>query len=254
MSAISLHLDQGLAILTLSAPGRKNALDQDDWKALRVAIAEVAQGPARALLLRGVGGDFCAGFDLSGIRPGETDAFEVIDGLVNPALQALRALPIPTLAAVEGSCVGGGLGLAAACDLMVLSETARLGAPYAAIGFLCDAGLHVFLRETLGYQRAAWLIFTGKLLQAGEAFACGLGSVVLPGEGFAAATEAQAHALAAGPDMALRLSKQILRTARSPEEGLLAEALGQARIFNSSDAAEGGAAFLAGRPPRFEGR
>lgn len=253
MSAINLKSEGALAILTLNRPERKNSLRLEDWVSLQKALVEVAQSDARALLVTGAGGDFSAGFDLGTIRPGETDAFKVIDGYVNPALEALRNLPIPTVAAVEGNCVGGGLGIAAACDIMVLSRCARLGAPYNAIGFLCDAGLHVFLRDTLGHQRAAWMIYTGQILKAEEAFAYGLGSALMETEGFEAAVQACARAVASGPTSALRLSKQILRESPGPAQGLLAEALGQARIFRTNDAAEGVAAFLSGRRPEFTG-
>ncbi|WP_372026381.1 enoyl-CoA hydratase/isomerase family protein [Tistrella mobilis] len=254
MSSIELEFRGGLAEIVLNRPGRKNALRREDWNALRQAIDSVATSDARALLVRGAGGDFCAGFDLGDVRPETTDAFAEIDQRVNPALRALRDLPVPTIAAAEGVCVGGGLGIAAACDLLVTSDTARLGAPYAAIGFLCDAGLHVFLRDTLGYQRAAWLIFTGRLLTAPEAMAFGLSCAVLPAEGFVEKARALAQEVAAGPTSAFRFSKRIMRTAADPDAGLDAEALFQAQIFSGEDAAEGVEAFLGGRRPRFVGR
>ena len=158
------------------------------------------------------------------------------------------------IAAVEGACVGGGLGIAAACDIVLCAQNAKLGSPYSAIGIMCDAGLHTFLRDTLGYQRAAYLIFTGKLLSAEEAQALGLCAEVYPDNMFESAMRAFAEKLAAGPTCALTMSKRILRHATDDTAGMEMEAVGQARVFSSEDAEAGISAFLAKTRPSFTGR
>ncbi len=253
-AAVRLSYKGGIAEILLDRPEARNALRGEDWLALHDAALNIARSAARAVVIRGAGRNFCAGFDVSEISPSKTDAFAVIDGQVNPALRALRAVPVPVIAAVEGACVGGGFGIAAACDIVLCSQNAKLGSPYSAIGIMCDAGLHTFLRETLGYQRAAYLIFTGKLLGAEEARALGLCADVYPDESFASSVKAFAERLAAGPTMALAMSKRILRHAGDDLAGMEMEAVGQARVFASEDAEAGISAFLAKTKPAFKGR
>lgn len=253
MTEIDLQYDGDLAVITLNRPRRKNSLTAANWTALTEAVRSVTRGPARAVLLRGKGGDFSAGFDISEIKPDKADALALIDGAVNPALRALRDIPVPTIAATEGACVGGGLGLAASCDVVLASETSRFSVPYANIGIMADAGLHVFLRETLGHQMAMHLILSGQLLSAEEGRTLGLCAQVLPAEGFDAAARAYATRIAAGPTQAFRRSKTILRTVTDPEAGLNAEARFQDEVFATDDAREGIAAFLEGRKPQFTG-
>lgn len=252
--AVRLSYDSGIAEILLDRPEARNALRGEDWLALRDAALDVARSEARAVVIRGAGHNFCAGFDVSEISPSKTDAFAVIDGQVNPALKALRAVPVPVIAAVEGACVGGGFGIAAACDIVLCSQNAKLGSPYSAIGIMCDAGLHTFLRDTLGYQRAAYLIFTGKLLSAEDAKALGLCAEIFSDETFDSSARAFAERLAAGPTMALAMSKRILRHAGDDMAGMEMEAIGQARVFASEDAEAGISAFLAKTRPSFKGR
>ncbi|MEC7256633.1 MAG: enoyl-CoA hydratase-related protein, partial [Pseudomonadota bacterium] len=253
MDEIDLSFDGPLAVITLNRPRRKNALTEANWRALHQAAQRVAQSPARALLVRGAGGDFCAGFDISEIEPDKADALTLIDDAVNPALRALRDVPQPTIAAAEGACVGGGFGIAAACDITIASDTAKFSAPYVNIGIMADAGLHVFLRDSLGYQRAAHLIFTGSMLGARDALAAGICAEVLSQDGFDAAAIAYASRIARGPTQAFLRSKTILRTAEDGDSALAMEARLQAEVFRTQDAREGIGAFLAGRKPRFTG-
>jgi 2-(1,2-epoxy-1,2-dihydrophenyl)acetyl-CoA isomerase len=251
---VRLNYDNGIAEILLDRPMARNALRGEDWLDLRDVALDVARSDARAVVIKGADHNFCAGFDVSEISPSKTDAFAVINGQVNPALRALRDVPVPVIAAVEGDCVGGGFGIVAACDIVLCAQTARLGSPYSAIGIMCDAGLHTFLRDTLGYQRAAHLIFTGKLLRADEALALGLCADVYPDDTFGASVQAFAQRLASGPTMALAMSKRILRHAGNDMVGMEMEAIGQARVFASEDAEAGISAFLSKLRPSFKGR
>lgn len=254
MTAVELVFHDDLAEITLNRPERKNALRGQDWSALADAALQVTASPARALLIRGAGDAFCSGFDIAEIEPDKTDALAIIDGLVNPALRALRDVPVPTLAAVTGACVGGGFGIAAACDITIAAESARFGAPYSNIGIMCDAGLHSFLRDTIGHQRAAFMIFTGKTIPSRAALDMGLCSDVLPDSDLQEGARALANRLATGPTAALRRSKHILRHVADPDAALDAEARLQAEVFATEDAREGISAFLSGRRPTFTGR
>lgn len=254
MSAIQLSTYGGLAELTLNRPEKMNALGRQEWEALGQAVAQALEQGARAIMLRGAGGNFCTGFDIADIRPERTDAFDMINGAVNPALRALRDCPVPTLAAVEGRCMGGGLAIAAACDIIICARSATLGAPYSRIGIMGDGGLHHFLRETLGRHRAAYLLFTAKTLSADEAMQAGLCCELCDDDALADSARALAQALAEGPTTAFTLSKSILNRAQDPDAAMDAEALAQAKVFGTSDAAEGIAAFLERRKPRFTGQ
>lgn len=253
MAAIDYSRDNGLARITINRPTKRNALTAEDWIALGRAGNLAVREKARAVLIRGAGGCFSSGFDISEIMPGQVDAMELINRTVNPALRAIREIPVPTIAAIEGPCIGGGLGIAAACDVVLASESAVFAAPYQKIGIMADAGLHVFLRDVIGYQRAAYLIFSGKMLSASEALALGLCADVIDVTGFDAAVESFAIACATGPTQAFIRSKSVLRTAGCAEEGLAAEARLQNEVFASNDALEGIASFLEGRKPGFTG-
>lgn len=250
---VQLRHEGAVAQIVIDRPHRKNAMRGRDWLALGQCLEQVAGSGARALWIRGAGGTFSAGYDIGDLDPGDTDARAIIEGEVNPVLRALRDLEIPTLAAVEGDCVGGGLAIAAACDIVLCGEGARLGSPYGRIGIMSDGGLHFFLREAVGYQRAAYLIFTGKLLGAAEALAMGLCCEVHPDGVLAERVRELAGRLAAGPTRAMALSKSILRTARHADEALDLEAEYQARIFATGDAKAGIAAFKQGVKPVFNG-
>ncbi len=254
MTAIEYGLVGDLATITLNRPERRNALTARDWIDLGAAARKAAADKARAVLLRGAGGCFSAGFDISEITPGEVDASELVGQIVNPALIAIREIPVPTIAAIEGACVGGGFGIAAACDVVLASETAKFAIPYTQIGIMADAGTHLFLRETVGYQRAADLIFSGRILSAQDALTLGLCARVCDAEAFEQEVAGYVRTLAKGPTQALIRSKRILRTVKTVDEGLAAEARLQAEVFATQDAYEGITAFLEGRKPVFKGK
>lgn len=168
----------------------------------------------------------------------------------------LARLPMPTIAAVEGNALGGGLEIALACDLRVASERARLGLPEVRLAVIPGAGGSQRLPRVIGHARASELILTGRVLDAAEAGRIGLVHRVVPaGEARAAAREIGAEIAGHGP-LAVREAKRLLGVAaeRSLDDGLAAELEASVRIFATDDMLEGATAFLGKRPPIYRGQ
>ncbi|RJK96139.1 enoyl-CoA hydratase/isomerase family protein [Vallicoccus soli] len=260
MGTVSLNVDGAVAVLTIDRPERRGALDDASTSALRGLVDEVAgrTGEVRALVLTGSGGAFCAGRDIAGVDPLAEDAGDVLAHVVNPVVERLAGLPVPTVAAVEGPALGVGLGLALACDLVVAAEGARFGSPFGRIGAVLDSGAHLLLAERIGRPRTLELVYTGRLLDGTEAAAWGLANRVVPtGTAYGEAL-ATARTLAAGPTLAYTASKRLLARVRddSPSlaEVLALEAEAQRRAGATEDYREGFAAFQEKRRPVFRGR
>jgi enoyl-CoA hydratase len=178
MGKVRLEADGGRRLLTLDDPDRRNALDAAMQRDLAAAIAAVADDrDARALVVTGAGTAFCAGADLPAIfgRPDRPVA-ELRRELhaVYDSFLRLLALPIPTLAAVQGPAVGAGLNLAMACDLRVAGPGARFSATFTSIGLHPGGGCTWFLVRALGPQRAMALLLDGGTVHGPDAVAAGL--------------------------------------------------------------------------------
>ncbi len=168
----------------------------------------------------------------------------------------LATLPMPTVAAIEGNALGGGLELALACDLRVASEHAKLGLPEVRLAVIPGAGGTQRLPRIVGVGRAKELILTGRILDAAEAEQIGLVNRVVPaGEALAAAVAIGEEIARRGP-LAVREAKQLIDAAPdlSIDAGLAAELDASERIFATEDGAEGATAFLAKREPEYRGR
>lgn len=254
MSAIELFVTNDVAEIVLNRPDKKNALRNEDWASMREALSRVAGLPVRCLVVRGAEDNFCAGWDLGQAAGARVDAGHVIGVYVNPLLAALRSLEKPTIAAVKGVCVGGGLGIALACDIVLAADTATLGSPFRNIGILPDSGIHYFLRERLGHHKASQIIFTGRMFDGAEAHRLGMVCEVHPAGRLLDEARAMANAIAAGPTTAFLASKRILLAGADYPQTLELEKEEQVRIFDTDDAAEGIGAFLLKRKPVFSGR
>lgn len=254
MATIDLVVTDDVAEIVLSRPEKKNALRNEEWTLLRETFERTAGLPVRCVLLRGEGEDFCAGWDLSQAQVGEVDAAHIIREVVNPALSAIRCFEKPTIAAVKGACLGGGLGIALACDIVLAADTAKLGSPFRNIGIMPDSGAHYFLRERLGHHKASQLIYTGKLMDGNEAHRLGLVCEVRPAASVLEQARTMAAQVASGPTASFVASKRILLEGAGYEQTLALEAGGQAAIFRTADSAEGISAFLEKRKPVFVGR
>ena len=168
MSQVLRSDADGVATLTLDAPARANALTTEVKEALRRVLEQVAADPAvRAVVLTGAGKAFCVGQDLaehaSALRDGgPSAAFATVADHYNPIVTALATMPKPVVAAVNGTCVGAGLGFALACDLRIAADSARFGTAFTGIGLTCDSGLSASLARAVGYARASELVLLGE--------------------------------------------------------------------------------------------
>ncbi len=263
MEAIRVERRDGLVTLTLDRPAKKNAIDAAMWSGLERAFAEIAADPdARALLLTGSGGNFSAGADLSGNPSGKG----LTGGPVQPIVQEMRVvgeivlrlqrMPKPTLAAVDGVCIGVSLGLALACDLVLASDRARFSEIFARRGLALDGGNSWLLPRRVGLPKAKELAFFADTIDAAEAEAIGLVNKVVPAGELPALAEEWGRRLASGPTLALGLSKRLLDASASVSlaQALEDEARSQHITYGSEDMREGMAAYLERRDPRFRGR
>ncbi len=259
--ALGVHwtVEGGTAEVVLDRPARLNTLDPHALDALRVAFGELAATEGlRGVLLRGEGRAFCAGRDISGVDPTTDDAEAFLRDLVHPVLAAIRAVPVPVVAAVQGAALGIGLGLLGAADVVYAARGAKVGSPFARIGAVLDSGGHALLVDRLGPHRAMDLIVTGELLDGEEAARVGLVSRVLPDDELLPRCRELLATLAAGPTRSFVESKRIvaaLRERRGLDDALLdAEARAQGAAAGTRDYAEGFTAFQGKRPPTFVGR
>lgn len=246
-----------LAFITLNAPARRNALGRDDLRALAAAYDRAEADGARAVLLRGEGPSFCAGRDISGVDPTTDDVGGYLDDTLEPLLRRMAAFPAPTFAVAHGACLGVGLGLLIATDVVYVADTAKIGSPFAALGATLDSGGHALFAERLGIHATLDLIYTGRLLTGEEAVRAGLFSRVFPADEVTDATTLTALRVAAGPTAAFRASKRIVSAIRDERLGLweamALENRAQAALAATDDYREGFAAFQAKRAPSFTG-
>lgn len=255
---IELRIDDDVASIVLDNPAKLNALDEQALRDLDAAYTEAERAGVRALVLRGEGRAFCAGRDIAGVDPAEDDVSGYLDGLLAPLLHRMAAFPAPTFAAAHGACLGVGLGLLIATDVVYIADTAKVGSPFAALGATLDSGGHALFYERLGAHRTLDLIYTGRFLSGEEAVRLGLFSRSLPADEVLTVTQDAARAAASGPTAAFVASKRIVAGLRDRRMGLwdavAAENAAQAELRDSEDYREGFAAFGEKRAPRFRGR
>lgn len=247
--------DRGLVrVLVIDNPDKRNALDAGLLGAIERAVREAPGTGARCLVLRGAGDKaFSSGFDLGTLGPPEGEGLP--DAPVERTMAAVEDCPLPTIALLNGHAFGAGCELAAACDLRVARPGIQLGMPPAKLGIIyAPAGLWRFAR-LMGLSRAKELFFTGQPVSAERALSMGLVDRVGPDA--AEAALALAAEIAVNAPLAVQGTKAILgmlaRAALGAEELALATEL-RRRAFESEDAREGLAAFVAKRPADFKGR
>ncbi len=257
MSMIELTITDNVAEVVLNAPEKMNSLNEAALADLSAAYDDAAEAGVRALLLRGEGRGFCAGRDIAGLVPAEDDAYGYLSHKVTPLLQKMSAFPAPTFAAIQGACLGVGLGLAIATDVVYVAENAKIGSPFANLGATLDSGGHALFVERLGAHRALDLIYTADLISGAEAVAAGLFSRAVPANELLDFTREKVARVANGATGAFLASKQLVAQVRDQRVGLWesieSENRAQGDLCNSADYAEGFAAFTEKRKPVFRG-
>ncbi|GAA2970790.1 enoyl-CoA hydratase/isomerase family protein [Streptomyces drozdowiczii] len=232
----------GVATVVISNPAKRNAMTAAMWQALPVLLEKLAADPSvGVLVLTGAGGTFCAGADISSLRDPGSDP----QSLAVAAEEALAAFPLPTLAAVRGYCVGGGSQLAAACDLRFAAEGALFGVTPAKLGIVYPASSTRRLVALTGPATAKHLLFSGELIDTERALRTGLVDEVLPAGGLDERVGAYVRTLVSRS----RLTQAAAKEFAGGREDRDAYWAGQAR--SGGDTAEGVAAFLERRTPRF---
>ncbi|MEB2286115.1 MAG: hypothetical protein B6D46_07965 [Polyangiaceae bacterium UTPRO1] len=255
---LRLERRDGIATITLARPETLNALSLGMLDALIAALDAVGRGDDRVLVIAAEGRAFCAGADRAEMIERPPAEWEpIVDRYLDP-IRRIADLDIPVIAKLQGDTVGGGFGLAIACDFRVAASGIRLGAPFVRIGLAgCDMSAGYYLPRLIPLGVATEMMMTGKLVQAEEALALGLVHRVAA----AAALDAEVGKLAAqlrdGPPIALAFTKRAIR--RSLDLGRDAEfdyeVFAQVNCIQTEDHREGVRAFFdEKRAPVFKGR
>jgi enoyl-CoA hydratase/carnithine racemase len=247
-----------VAVVTLNRPARRNAVSLAMWHDLRRIFCELSEDPdLRLVILTGAGGHFCAGADISEFSAvrGDSAAGRAYEEAVEGCYEALSGLGKPTIAAVSGSCVGGGCALAMACDFRIADDTARFGIPAARLGVIYSVRECRMLLALVGLAAAKRVLFDGEIAGIEEAMRLGLvdgmagGDVVQAAVDFAGPMRANAPLSIAGAKLILNaLARDDVEAKTEAIEALMQRAL------ESEDYKEGARAFMEKRRPTFTGR
>jgi enoyl-CoA hydratase/carnithine racemase len=251
------HPAEAVCRLTIDNPEKRNALDHDILDAI---AREVPRLDARCLLITATGSVFSAGYDIGNLSDGLAERAEAL--VAHPftaAIEALDAYPYPTVAALNGHAIGGGLELAVSCDLRIAVEEAKLGMPPARLGLIYShTGVRKFI-DTIGVARTRELFFTARNITAPRAEAWGLVNQVVPAAELDRFAVDYAASVAENAPLSLAGNKRVIRELLAAE-GALAESVARELVelreacFETEDFAEGVRAFAEKRPPRWQGR
>ena len=257
MAELEVTRADGIATVTINRPQRKNAVTGDMWAELAQTFRTLgADTDVRCVVITGAGGEFCSGADLSA-RTASGKQIHQLAAMrhVNDAALSLHRMPQPTIAKVRGVAVGAGCNLALGCDLVVAGETARFSEIFAKRGLSLDFGGSWLLPRRIGLHRAKELALFGDIISANDARELGLVNRVLPDAELDAFVDGWAKRLAAGPPIALALTKRMLNNSMNVtmEEALDDEGAAQTVNFGTKDTLEAMDAFMQKREPKFKG-
>lgn len=258
---VTLDVTDGVATVTLDNPEKMNALSPGVVAGVDRALGEVRErDDIRCVVVEGAGDAFCAGGDIGGMNEREdVSGHERAEGITESATRVAYGLydcALPTVATVDGYCVGAGMGVALSCDVVLASADATFGLAFRNVGLSLDYGTSYLVTQAVGPYKAKELALTAELLSGSEAAELGLvNHAYAPGE-FDAKADAFVETVAEGPTVALEYSLHNIDRAarRTVEEAIEAESQAQSLATQTRDHEEGVAAFAEDREPDFEGR
>ena len=253
---IQFEVRDGIAVITLNRPDKKNAM----LLAMRDRLAELCEQinddpQIRVAVLTGAGRDFCAGADVSEMATGGVQGSLLKARHMNSAISAVGRLQKPLIGAVSGVALGMGLSMALACDIVLATDSLRMGAVQRKIGLCPDAGNIWFLCRYLGVQRAKELVFSARMLNAKEALEIGLVARIVAEDALLSEAMTIAQTFVEAPTLALGVAKRMFSMAPSMglEEFMELEGSLVPLAAQSQDFKEGTRAFMEKRPPKFVG-
>lgn len=247
-----LMRDGHVATITLNRPDAANALSRVLVEAFFSALSECERSHARTVIITGAGSKaFCAGADLRERRTMSANEVRAFVPKLQELTDAIAALPMPTIAAINGAAFGGGCEIALACDLRVMAASAKIGLTETSLAIVPGAGGTARLPRLVGVGRAKELIFTAARLDAASAHAIGLVNEIA-GDALEGA-RAIAERIAANGPLAVRAAKRALDASAPLADALAAEREAYASIIDTSDREEGLRAFVEKRKPEYRG-
>lgn len=257
MPEIRIERDDVLATVTISNPAKMNALNVAMWSALAHAFTVLSEDESlRCVIVRGDQRNFTSGADVeefSSVRSTMAQGIRYHTETIGEALQAISECVHPTIAAIEGVCVGGGLEIASVCDLRIASQDARFGIPINRLGFPLAPRELQYVLQLAGKATTLEILLEGRLFDAAEAREKGLVNRVVTD--VAAEARRTAQRIAQGAPLAARMNKKMVRRLTPPPEPLSQQELQDAFAFLASqDYREGVQTFLAKRTPVFSGK
>ena len=251
---LTLTRDGHVAVLTIDRPEKRNAMTAEMWAALPELLAGPAADPAvRVLVVTGAGTSFCAGADIAGLLGG-ADADDPRADLRahNLAAQAaLREFPKPTVAVIRGHCIGGGVEIAAACDLRFADPTSVFGVTPAKVGIVYPPSSTKALVDLVGPATAKYLLFSGELVDAATALRTGLVDRLVDAADLDAEVRRFTEVLAARSALTQHATKEVVAALAAGSDGEAVVAPWYRETISAGELPEGVAAFAERRPPRF---
>lgn len=254
---VNYERSDSVAIIAMNRPDALNAFTSELCRDLMLALEKAAGDDAiRSVVLTGEGRAFSAGADLKAGLAGERTTQEMLQYEFRPALEAIAAMPKPVIAAVAGFAAGIGLSFALQADLMMMADDAFLLSPFTTISLVPDGGANWLLVRQLGYRRAFELSIESERISAARCVELGLANRTVSTSELRDAAVAWGEELGHRAPLSVAATKKVMRLAMDGDWGACfdAEAELQEQLRNSNDAAEGVAAFLEKRAPRFQGK
>src|SRR3954449_10392444 len=251
---LTVTRDGHVARLTIDRPDKRNAMTAGMWAALPGLLAGLADDAAvRVLVVTGAGPSFCAGADIADLLsgPDAEDPMAVVRRDNLAAQAALRAFPHPTVAAIRGHCIGGGMELAASCDLRFTDPTGVFGVTPAKVGVVYAPASTKALLDLVGPATTKYLLFSGELVDAETALRVGLVDRLIPSEDLDGEVRRFAEVLASRSALSQRATKEVLAALTTGGDGETEVARWYRETIASGELTEGVAAFAERRQPRF---